>query len=148
MFTGYNRVNEKSLPFFQMLKCRFEPESVSNVESIESAASNIGNKSQVYNFVEDLCIVHSDLCDACDIASDFFSLKLLCIIGTAFLCLLVNGYFSILTFLHDDNGLDRREILEIVYGIVENVMIGTGITIASNCSHKIGDQVRIIKCNF
>lgn len=124
-----------------MLKCLIEPRSTINIESIESMAWNIRNKPQMHDLVGDLCILHSDLCDACDIASDFFSLKMLFVIGTAFLCLLVNGYFSILTLLNDDNGLDAQEYVDVTYGIVENLMIASAITIACNSGHRIAQQV-------
>lgn len=134
-------INKRFEAMNRMLKCLCGPEYASNIDSIESVEWNIRNKFQINDLVHDLCIIQGDLCDVCEIASDFFSVKMMFIIGTAFLCLLANGYFATLILLSDENGLDMQEISDMLFFIVENIMVATGIVIACNSSYRIGEQV-------
>lgn len=122
-----------------MLECLVEPETTS---SIESCAWNIRNEPEVNKLVEDLCVIHNDLCDTSTIAGDYFATKMLFIIGTVFLTLLLNGYYVFLRFFVIDIGSSTKEAVEIIYFVFQCVMIFLGIIFACNTVHNIAQEVR------
>lgn len=118
----------------------FTPGSDVDLESIESLSLNERNKSQLRNLVIDLCSIHSDLCDTCSIASDYFSIKMLAIIGTAFLCALLNGYnifFRVFVKTH----LERKDVLQTIYLTVQTSMVILGVILATDSGHKVTEEV-------
>ncbi len=123
----------------------YESESIDNIESIESMAWNVRNKSQMDDLVECLCKIHSDLCDTCANASDYFAIKMVSIIGANFLNVLLNGYFVFVKIFKDrtPQKLDRLNLAAVTYCLLESVMIILGMTIACNSCHRIGEEVML-----
>lgn len=123
-----------------MLKCIFEPESVDQIESVESTAWNIRNKSQMYELVDELCNVHNALCDTCEIASDCFGIQMLTIVGTGFLCILINGFFAFLD-IYIEKELQEIGKMRSLYGFVESVFLAAGMILACNSCYGVSEQV-------
>lgn len=125
-----------------MLKYMVEPGAVSNTESIESTTWNIRNKSQMHELIEELCCIHSDLCDVSSIASDFFQVQMTSIIGTDFLYILLSGYYIFLRIFGKDNAYERKDDIEVTYLSIQITMVFLGIVLACNSGHLVAKQVR------
>lgn len=132
-----------------MLQCMFEPALVDEIESIESTSWNIRNKSQMYELVDDLCNIHNELCDTLEIVSEYFSIKMVIIIATAFLCILTNGYLAFISIYtqHEDR-IEDLEHAMVNYGLVESGFIALSIILACNCCQGIKNEVICAWNNF
>lgn len=118
-----------------------EPGAVSNSESIESTTWNIRNKSQMHELIEELCCIHSDLCDTCSIASDYFQVQMVTIIGTKFLYILLSGYYIFLRIFGPETAYERKDNIEVTYLSIQIGMVFSGIVLACNSGHTISEQV-------
>lgn len=96
----------------------------------------------MYELVGDLCHIHDELCDACEITSEYFSTKMVTIIATGFLCILVNGYFAFVSvFASEASEIGDLEEKMVLYGAVESTFLAAGIIIACNSCQRIIQQV-------
>lgn len=119
-----------------------EPESARHAESIESTTWNIRNNTQMQGLVEDLCNIHDDLCDACSIAAEYFSIKMMTVFATGFVCILVNSYYLFLKlFPKEENGTAKVNSMELAYLWCQTVLVILGITLVGNCGHRITEEV-------
>lgn len=122
-----------------------EPVSASHSESIESTSWNIRNNTQMQGLVEDLCNIHNDLCDTCSIAADYFSIKMMAVFGTGFVCILVNSYYLFLKLFPKEDATVKVNALELAYLWIQTLLVVMGISLAGNCGHSIAEQVWLFR---
>lgn len=128
-----------------MLRYIIEPESISRSNSIEAISWNFHAKPEMYRLIEDLCGIHSDLCDTCIIAQDYFAIKLISIVGSGFIYILFNCYYLYANLFGQnlaDIGEEHRIVL--VFLVFQLIMISFGIILTCNSSHGISEKVEII----
>lgn len=119
-----------------MLQYIFEPESVSRTNLI---SCDFHVRPQKHKLVEDLCSIHSDICDICTITEEYFAIKLLSIVGTGFVYILFNSYygFTIIFMKPLDNGNSKV----LTYLVIQLILVSLGIILTCNSGHNICSQV-------
>lgn len=77
---------------FNVECCTINP-SKTFKDSPDHSTADLLAERKLVEVVKDVCSIHDDLCDTCFIAEEYFSLKMLTIVGIGFLIIVFNLYY-------------------------------------------------------
>lgn len=106
-----------------------------SAESPAKSSSEHPNKSNELITIETACRIHEDLCDACFITEEYFSVVMLTIVTIGFLIIVFNAYYVLEVLFRHGGNIDTETMSFIVFLVYQMFIHGLGLlSIVQNSS--------------
>lgn len=90
------------------------------------------------------CDIHEELCDACYIAEEYFSVVMLTIITIGFLIIVFNAYYVLeVTFRHKGE-IDSETLSFIIFLVYQMFIHGLGLICIVQNSSAVSEEVNVV----
>lgn len=106
-------------------------------------ATRMQSEKVELNTIETACRIHEDLCDACYITEEYFSIVMLTIVTIGFLIIVFNAYYVLEVLFRHGGQVDTDTISFIVFLVYQMFIHGLGLfCIVQNSSAVLGENER------
>lgn len=92
--------------------------------------------------IETACRIHEDLCDACYITEEYFSVVMLTIVTIGFLIIVFNAYYVLEVLFRHGGDIDAETMSFIVFLVYQMFIHGLGLVCIVQNSSAVLEEVR------
>lgn len=118
----------------------------SSTKSAGHSSSSDQNKTNELLTIETACRIHEDLCDACFITEEYFSVVMLTIVTIGFLIIVFNAYYVLEVLFRHGGNIDTETTSFIVFLVYQMFIHGLGLLSIVQNSSAVFEEV--CKCIY
>lgn len=114
----------------------------SNKENSEPSSTDLPAAQSEEEIIRSACDIHEELCDACYIAEEYFSVVMLTIITIGFLIIVFNAYYVLEVTFRNQGDIDSETLSFIIFLVYQMFIHGLGLICIVQNSSAVSEEVR------